>query len=53
MKRVADAERRLRILALQAERDEYYRLRLAREINDSLHSRLVRELDLMEASLSN
>jgi Na+/H+ antiporter len=49
---VAEAERRLRIQALAAERDELFRLRRAREIDDGLHRRLVQEIDLMEASLS-
>ncbi len=52
MEKMADAERRFRIVALRAERDELYRLRLARRINDPVHRRLVREIDLMEASLS-
>ncbi len=50
--KLADAERRLRLEALRAERDELYRLRLSRQIDDLLHRRLVRELDLEEASLS-
>ncbi|HVY59388.1 MAG TPA: Na+/H+ antiporter [Xanthobacteraceae bacterium] len=53
MKRIAEAEQRLRIIALRAERDEYYRLRRSREIDDPLHRRLVREVDLEEASLSS
>jgi monovalent cation/hydrogen antiporter len=40
------------IVALRAERDEFYRLRLSREIGDELHRRLVREVDLMEAGLT-
>lgn len=52
MKRAADSERTLMLVALRAERDEYYRLRLSREIDDRLHRRLVREVDLMEASLT-
>jgi monovalent cation/hydrogen antiporter len=39
-------------VALHAEREEYHRLRLQREIEDGLHRRLVREVDLLEASLS-
>lgn len=49
---VAAAERRFRLIALDAERDELYHLRLARQIDDALHRRLVREIDLKEASLS-
>ena len=52
MKRIADIERRLMLVALRAERDEYYRLRLSREIDDDLHLRLVRQVDLREASLT-
>jgi CPA1 family monovalent cation:H+ antiporter len=52
IKAVADAERPLRIAALRAERDELYRLRLARRIYDPLHRKLVREVDLMETALS-
>lgn len=53
MKLVNRAERRLFLAALRAERDEYYRHRLAHEIDDPLHRRLVRQTDLMEASLSS
>jgi monovalent cation/hydrogen antiporter len=52
MKQVADAERHFMIVALGAERDEFYRLRLSRESGDELHRRLVREVDLMEAGLT-
>lgn len=52
MQQVADAERRLRLIALRAERDELYRQRLARQIGDALHRRLVREIDFKEADLS-
>ncbi|MGQ4660684.1 Na+/H+ antiporter [Lysobacter sp. F6437] len=51
MQRVAEAERRLRLVALEAERDELYKLRRAFAIDDIVHQKLVRELDLMEASL--
>lgn len=51
-KKMADAERQLRIAALGAERDELYRLRMSRQIDDPLHQKLVREIDLMEAALS-
>jgi CPA1 family monovalent cation:H+ antiporter len=50
--RLASEERRLRLLALDAERDELYRLRLARKIDDRTHRRLVREIDLTETGLS-
>jgi CPA1 family monovalent cation:H+ antiporter len=52
LEKAASAERRLRITALRAERDELYRLRLAGQIDDQIHRRLVGELDLLEASLS-
>jgi CPA1 family monovalent cation:H+ antiporter len=51
MERLAEAERRLRLTALVAERDELYRLRRAFAIDDMVHKKLVREIDLMEASL--
>ena len=41
----------LRLEALHAERDELYRLRLAGELDDVVHLRLLREIDLAEASL--
>jgi monovalent cation/hydrogen antiporter len=49
---VADAERELRLRALSAERDELYRLRMDRGIDDDVHGRLMREIDLVEASLT-
>ncbi|WP_019142719.1 Na+/H+ antiporter [Noviherbaspirillum massiliense] len=49
---IADAERRLRIEALRAERDELYRLRISGLIDDPLHQRLLREIDLIEAALT-
>jgi hypothetical protein len=48
----AEAERRLRLAALAAERDELHRLRMSHQIDDVLHQRLTREIDLMEAALS-
>ena len=51
MQRLAEAERRLRLVALDAERDELYRLRRAFAIDDIVHQKLVGEIDLMEASL--
>lgn len=52
MQAVADAERKLRIEALHAERDELYQLLVAGQIGDTLHRRLVREIDLIETALS-
>jgi CPA1 family monovalent cation:H+ antiporter len=46
------AVRRLRIEALRAERDELHRMRMSREIDDTLHRKLLREVDLNEAALS-
>lgn len=51
MHALAEAERRLRLTALAAERDELYRLRRSEGLDDTIHQRLVREIDLMEASL--
>jgi Na+/H+ antiporter len=45
------ADRNVRIVGLRAERDELYRQRLAGSIDDDLHRRLLREIDLMESSL--
>jgi monovalent cation/hydrogen antiporter len=52
MKELAATERRLQMEALKAERDELYRLRMARELNDSLYQKLVHELDLIEAAIT-
>lgn len=41
----------LRLEALKAERDELYRQRLAGELDDTIHLRLLREIDLAEAAL--
>ena len=49
--REAAAARELRLLALAAERDELYRLRRTGGLDDDVHRRLVRELDLLETSL--
>lgn len=51
MRRLDEAERRLRLVALDAEREELYRLRRAFAIDDVVHQKLVGEIDLMEASL--
>lgn len=52
MRRLDEAERALRRQALAAERDELFRLRRARNIDDGVHQQLVREIDLLEASLT-
>ncbi len=41
-------ERRLRLVALAAEREEITRLMRARTLNDEVGRRLIREVDLME-----
>jgi hypothetical protein len=51
-RQVTSLTRRLRIDALNAERDELYRLRRADKIDDQMLRRLVSEIDLMEASLA-
>ena len=50
--RVADAERRLRLAGLKAEREEIFRQARSRQIDDQTARRLVRELDLLEARLA-
>lgn len=50
-RRLADVARTLRLQALAAERDELYRLRRVGAIDDDVHRQLVREIDLVEASL--
>jgi CPA1 family monovalent cation:H+ antiporter len=46
---MADVDRRLRLEALRAERDEFFRLGRARLVSDEIIRRLVREIDLAEA----
>ena len=50
---VVRAERQLRLEALDAEREELTRLLLAHRIDDDLHHRLTREIDLAETGLSS
>lgn len=50
---VAQAERKLHLAALDAEREEVTRLLLAHRIGDPLHHRLIREIDLVETDLSS
>lgn len=45
-------ENKMYILALQAERDELYRLHLNHNLGDEEHGELVREIDLLETSLA-
>ncbi|SFB05698.1 sodium/proton antiporter, CPA1 family (TC 2.A.36) [Rhizobium sp. NFR07] len=48
VRKLEEAERRLRLAALRAERDEYYRLGRKRQLPDDVARKLVREIDLME-----
>lgn len=47
-----EIEHKIRLEGLSAERQELDRLRMAGELTDTLHRRLVRELDLIETALS-
>ncbi|CDG82407.1 Na+/H+ antiporter [Janthinobacterium agaricidamnosum] len=46
-------ERKLRLNALGVERDELFRRRMAGELDDTIHLRLLREIDLLEATLQD
>jgi plasmid maintenance system killer protein len=48
----AEAERSLRLEAIRAERDELFQMWLNDKLDDSVHQRLLRELDLIEGALS-
>ncbi|TWF57186.1 Na+/H+ antiporter [Neorhizobium alkalisoli] len=48
VRKLEEAERRLRLAALRAERDEYYRLGRKNKIADDVARKLVREIDLLE-----
>lgn len=48
----ADAERSLKLEAIRAERDELFQMWLSNKLDDSVHQRLLRELDLIEGALS-
>ncbi|NEU14687.1 Na+/H+ antiporter [Methylobacterium sp. BTF04] len=50
-RQLANAEKRLRLAGVDAERQALYRLRRSRLIDDELLRRLVREVDLVEARL--
>lgn len=52
-KHLEDVERRLRLAAVRAERDEIYRLGRRRKLSDELVRKLVREADLMEARFAS
>jgi Na+/H+ antiporter len=53
MRQLANAERTLRLQALNAERDELYIRRLGGKLDDQIHHRLLREIDLIEAKLES
>lgn len=53
MWKLAEVERQLRREALRAERDELYLLRKTKNINDEVHRKLLREIDLKEESLNH
>lgn len=48
-RKLEEIERRLRLAALRAERNEIYRLTRANRLSDETARRLVREIDLLEA----
>jgi len=48
-RKLEQVERQLRLVGLRAERDEIYRRIRARDIEDELGRKLVRDIDLMEA----
>jgi CPA1 family monovalent cation:H+ antiporter len=52
MRLLSEIERQLRLAGLRAERDELFRLGRARQLSDELVSKLVREIDLLEARLT-
>ncbi len=47
-----EAERNLRVEAIKAERDELFQMWLSNKLDESVHQRLLRELDLIEGALS-
>jgi CPA1 family monovalent cation:H+ antiporter len=51
LRQLVKTERSLRLKALGAERDELFRRRIAGELDDQVHQRLLREIDLIEATL--
>ena len=52
MRQLNDIERRLFLEALDAERDELFQLLRMNNLDDDLHRRLVREIDLMEEGMT-
>ncbi|CAL61549.1 putative sodium:hydrogen antiporter (CPA1 family) [Herminiimonas arsenicoxydans] len=49
---LAEKERELRLSAIRAERDELFQMWLHNKLDDTLHQRLLRELDLIEGALT-
>ncbi len=49
LRRIEDIERHFHLVALNAERDEIFRLSRTRQIEDDVMRKFVREIDLMEA----
>ncbi|RBA24220.1 Na+/H+ antiporter [Herminiimonas fonticola] len=49
---LAEKERELRLSAIRAERDELFKMWLHNKLDDTLHQRLLRELDLIEGALT-
>jgi CPA1 family monovalent cation:H+ antiporter len=52
VRKIDEIERKLRLAGLRAERDELYRIARARNLSDEITSKLVREIDLLEARLA-
>jgi CPA1 family monovalent cation:H+ antiporter len=48
LRKMEEIERRLRLAAIRAERDEVYRLGRNRKVSDEIVRKLVREIDLLE-----
>ena len=49
VRKIDEIERRLRLAALRAEREEVYRQARSRKVSDDLTRKLVREIDLLDA----
>jgi len=49
VRKIDEIERRLRLAALRAEREEVYRQARSHKVNDDLTRKLVREIDLLDA----
>lgn len=49
VRRMEEVDKRLRLAALRAERDEIFRLSRARKVSEEISRKLIREIDLAEA----